>query len=114
MNKPDVLSDEELDKAYCLADLHTDIFGHKAIAQAQRDADVKWYEGSIEEHIIEETLQKAYMNGWRKGNELKQKRLGIKLKQAKEEVAREIIEDIGFIAQSEKLTQYLKDKYLKG
>jgi hypothetical protein len=30
-----LLTDEEMDKAYCLADLHTDKLGHDAIAQAQ-------------------------------------------------------------------------------
>ena len=28
------LTDEEIDQAYCLADLHTDRMGHKAIARA--------------------------------------------------------------------------------
>jgi len=61
MNKPDVLSDEELDKAYCLADLHTDIFGHKAIAQAQRDADAAYYEPLIQqarEEVAGEMIKK--------------------------------------------------------
>ena len=30
-----LLTDEEMDEAYCLADLHKDKMGHKAIAQAQ-------------------------------------------------------------------------------
>jgi len=39
IEKMEVLSDEEMDEAYCLADLHTDKFGHKAIAQAQLAKD---------------------------------------------------------------------------
>jgi hypothetical protein len=41
---------------------------------------------------VELAIQQAEMKGWRKGNELKQKRLDIKLQQAQQEVAREIFE----------------------
>ena len=73
------------------------------IAQAQRDADAAYYEPLIQQAKGGER-RKIF-------NELPASDL---IKVAQEEIAREIIEDIGFIAQSEKLTQYLKDKYLKG
>ena len=52
--------------------------------------DTKWIE--LKAKRIEPLIQQAEMKGWRKGNELKQKRLDIKLKMAKAEVAREIQE----------------------
>ena len=59
--KPDVLSGEEMDKAYCLADLHEDKFGHHAIAQAQRDADVEWYRDKItkQDFIWQQQIERA-------------------------------------------------------
>ena len=51
--------------------------------------DTKWIE--LKAKRIEPLIQQAEMKGWRKGNELKQKRLDIKLKMAK---AREIFEEI--------------------
>ena len=54
--------------------------------------DPKWIE--LKAKRIEPLIQQAEMKGWRKGNELKQKRLDIKLKMAKAEVAREIMSQI--------------------
>ena len=55
-------------------------------ATAQRDDT---YQKMLD--AFEPLIQQAEMKGWRKGNELKQKRLDIKLKMAK---AREIFEEI--------------------
>jgi hypothetical protein len=129
MNKPDVLSDEELrkraivyfrvEKGMDIKVVNIDLGFLKQELQAQRDADVAYYEPIIQQKTEESEaratllmamtdkclalkteLQQAEMKGWREGNELKQKRLDIKLKAAKaeaarEEVAREI-ERMGF------------------
>jgi len=44
-----LLTDEEMDEAYCLADLHRDRMGHKAIAQAQLKKIVKFIGGVFSE-----------------------------------------------------------------
>ena len=42
-----LLNEEEMDREYCLADLHTDKFAHKAIAKAQAKKMAEWVERNL-------------------------------------------------------------------
>lgn len=47
MNKPPVLSDTEI---LAIVQLHSELFEAKKIAQAQRDADVEWFNNLLKTH----------------------------------------------------------------
>ena len=55
MSNPWELMDKELDQAYCLADLHTDRMGHKAIARAAQKQLAEWLSG-YDKHYSGSTL----------------------------------------------------------
>lgn len=64
----------------CLGETHQDTPERWDIRAKEILAKVKQHYGDIEE---------TYMKGWRKGNELKKKRLDIKLKMAREEAKKQ-------------------------
>ena len=98
--KPDVLSDEELHKlkvrrtdknAYGIVKI--DVLNLIVdVAQAQRDADVAWYQGKIKE--LKEKVDEMNACHEEIVTEM-MARMGLAIQQAKEEVAREIFEEIG-------------------
>ena len=89
--KPPVLSEDELrGKAMnSLVPITSKIELTIAHNAARDQLDDTWQKAQA---IYGPLIQQAEIAGWRKGNELKQKRLNIKLKMARQETAREIFE----------------------
>ena len=50
-----ILTDEEMDREYCLVDLHKDKFAHHAIAKAQLKKIVEWGEETCPHDLGEGT-----------------------------------------------------------